>query len=217
MLIDDEVRMLQLLQLYLQPNGFECVTFTTGQAAIEYLEENAIDLIILDVMMPGLNGWQTAGQIREFSDVPIIMLTARDQNTDVIKGLNTGADDYMTKPFDENVLLARINALLRRTKKVRKLEVDDLIWDEENHVLTYKDQVILLTPKEFDMLGLLLKNVKTVFSRDRLIESVWGFDSDTEGRTIDSHVRNIRDKCRKAKFPIDNHLKTVWGVGYKWE
>lgn len=217
LLVDDEVRMLQLLKLYLEPHGYECIMKTSGREAINYLENHEVDLVLLDIMMPEINGWETAKLIRSFSRVPIIMLTAMGQPTDVVKGLGIGADDYISKPFDEDVLFARIKALLRRVSPPNKIEENGLVWDEGNHELTFNGAVINLTPKEFEMMGLLLQNKKSVFSRDKLIESVWGFDSNTEGRTVDSHVRNIRDKCRKAGFPIDVHLKTVWGIGYKWE
>ncbi|MDQ0162369.1 response regulator transcription factor [Aeribacillus alveayuensis] len=217
LIVDDETRMQQLLKLYLEPKGFNCKTVSTGKGAIQLLEREKFDLVLLDIMMPEMDGWETARKIREFSEVPIMMLTARDHSTDMIKGLKLGADDYITKPFDEEVLLARIEAVLRRTHHANKVEFNGLIWDEQNHKLQYKGKEIKLTPTEFDMLGLFLKHPKMVFSREKLIETIWGFDSNTEGRTIDSHVRNIRDKCRKAGFPIDDHLKTVWGVGYKWE
>lgn len=217
LLVDDEVRMLQLLKLYLEPQGYECITKTNGHEAINYLEDHEVDLVLLDIMMPEINGWATAKIIRSFSKVPIIMLTARDQSVDMVKGLGIGADDYITKPFEEEVLIARIQALLRRVSPPNKIEENGLIWDEDNHELSFHNEVINLTPKEFEMIGILLQNRKSVFSREKLIESVWGFDSNTEGRTVDSHIRNIRDKCRKAGFPIEEHLKTVWGLGYKWE
>jgi len=217
LLVDDEIRMVQLLKLYLEPNGYECITKTNGYEAINYLENHEVDLVLLDIMMPGIDGWETAKLIRGFSNVPIIMLTAMDQTTDVVKGLGIGADDYIAKPFEEEVLLARIKALLRRMGSPSKIEEDGLIWDEGNHELTFEDEVINLTPKEFEMLGLLLHNKKAVFSREKLIERIWGLEANTEGRTVDSHIRNIRDKCRKAGFPIDDHLLTVWGLGYKWE
>ncbi|HZG73700.1 MAG TPA: response regulator transcription factor, partial [Chondromyces sp.] len=148
----------------------------------------------------------------------IIMLTARDEKSDIVKGLRLGADDYVTKPFDQEELLARIEALFRRTedKEKRGVSFKGLWWDEESHELTYKEQLIQLTPKEFSLLGLLLKNPNKVFSRANLLESIWGHQAFTEDRTIDSHVRNIRDKLRQANFPVDQYLSTVWGVGYKW-
>ncbi|NSL50502.1 response regulator transcription factor [Calidifontibacillus erzurumensis] len=217
LLVDDEVRMLQLLKLYLEPHGFECMTKTSGKEAIKYLMDHKVDLVLLDIMMPEMDGWETAKNIRSFSKVPIIMLTARDQSSDMIKGLGIGADDYITKPFEEEILLARIKALLRRVSPPSKIEENGLIWNEGSHELTYNGEEINLTPKEFEMIGLLIKNKKTVFSREKLIEIIWGLNSNTEERTVDSHIRNIRDKCRKAGFPIEEHLKTVWGLGYKWE
>ena len=209
--------MLQLLKLYIEPHGFECITKTNGHEAINYLADHEVDLVILDIMMPEIDGWATAKLIRSFSKVPIIMLTARDQSSDMVKGLGMGADDYITKPFEEEILLARIHALLRRVSPPSKIEENGLIWDEGSHELTFNDEAISLTPKEFEMIGLLIQNKKTVLSREKLIESLWGLESNTEGRTVDSHIRNIRDKCRKAGFPIEDHLKTVWGLGYKWE
>ncbi|PKH10339.1 DNA-binding response regulator [Planomicrobium sp. MB-3u-38] len=160
--------------------------------------------------------WELCREIRKFSDVPIIMLTAREQQEDVVKGLNLGADDYITKPFNEEELLARIGALLRRRTRKNMLEVDGLLWDEDRFELTYGRQVIKLTPKEFLMVGHLMKNADKVFTREQLIQLIWGFDSETEGRTIDSHVRNVREKIRQSGFPVDDHFLTVWGIGYKW-
>ncbi|GAA3066297.1 hypothetical protein GCM10010484_68010 [Actinokineospora globicatena] len=144
------------------------------------------------------------------------MVSARDQKPDIVKGLKLGADDYVTKPFDENELTARIDALLRRFYQGDVVEVDGLTWNGMTHELLYQNSPVPLTPKDFAMLGYLLKHPNKVFSREQLIELIWGFDSDTEGRTVDSHVRNLREKIRKAGFPIDEHLHTVWGVGYKW-
>lgn len=217
LIVDDEKRMQQLLKLYLEPRGYNCYMVSTGGEAIQLLEKDGVDLILLDIMMPDMDGWETAKKIRTFSDTPIIMITARDSSNEMIKGLNIGADDYITKPFEEEVLLARIEAVLRRSNNPKKVEFKGLLWDEEHHELKYNSQDILLTPKEFNMLGIFLKHKRMVYSRERLIEIIWGFDSDTEDRTVDSHVRNIREKCRKVGFPINEHLKTVWGVGYKWE
>lgn len=217
LLVDDEKRMLQLLKIYLEPHGYKCYTSTSGLETIKIIEEINIDLILLDIMMPEMDGWETAKIIRSFSQVPIIMLTARDQNYDIVEGFKIGADDYVTKPFEENILLARIEAVLRRTNPSNKIEVDGLIWDEDKYEISYFKSKIPLTPKEFEMVGLLLKNKHTVFTRERLLERIWGFSSDTGDRTVDSHVRNIRDKFKKVNFPINEHLITVWGVGYKWE
>jgi DNA-binding response OmpR family regulator len=218
LLVDDEKRMLDLLELYLSPKGYHCVKCESGLAAIQYLENNEADLVLLDIMMPELDGWETCKRIREFSNIPIIMVTARDQTSDIVKGLNIGADDYITKPFDESELIARIEAVLRRSVgKHSRIEFEGLVWDETEHKVQYKNRLISLTPKEFAVLGLFLKNPNQVFSREQIIVSLWGYNANTEERTVDSHMKNIREKLRQVGFPVDQFLQTVWGVGYKWE
>ncbi|TAA67481.1 response regulator transcription factor [Planococcus salinarum] len=216
MLVDDEKRMLDLLELYLKPHGYRCKKAVGANEALTLLEMEAFDIVLLDIMMPEMDGWKLCREIRKFSDVPIIMLTAREQQDDIIKGLNLGADDYVTKPFNEEELLARMAALLRRRTPKNLIEVDGLLWDEERFELTYQKHAIKLTPKEFLMVGHLMKHPNKVFTREQLIGLIWGFDSETEGRTIDSHVRNVREKIRHSGFPIDEYFITVWGVGYKW-
>ncbi|KGP90243.1 XRE family transcriptional regulator [Pontibacillus chungwhensis BH030062] len=216
LLVDDEPRMLDLLELYLSPHGYTCTKVQSGKEAIRAVEEKPFDLVLLDVMMPKYDGWKTCEDLRSISEVPIIMVTARDQKTDIVKGLNMGADDYVTKPFDEDELLARVKALLRRTSNADQIEVDGLMWDGEKYKLSYNGHFIPVTPKEFAMIGHLMRNPERVFSREHLIDIVWGINSETEGRTIDSHVRNIREKVRQTGFPIDDYFQTVWGVGYKW-
>ena len=216
LLVDDEKRMLDLVALYLKPHNYACTKALGPFEALDYLENEPYDLVLMDVMMPEMDGWELCREVRKFSDVPIIMLTAREQQKDIIKGLKIGADDYVTKPFNEEELLARMEALLRRRTSKTSIEVNGLLWDEERFELSYQKNSIKLTPKEFLMLGQLLKKPNKVFSRDQLIELIWGFDSETEGRTIDSHVRNVREKIRQAGFPIDDHFITVWGIGYKW-
>ena len=216
LLVDDEKRMLDLVALYLRPYDYRCVKADSGIQALELLNKEAFDLVLLDIMMPDMDGWEVCREIRKFSNVPIIMLTAREQQEDIVKGLRLGADDYMTKPFGEEELLARMEALLRRSAPAKRIELNGLVWEEDGFELSFNHQPIRLTPKEFSMLGLLMKNPNKVFERDRLLELVWGFDSETEGRTVDSHVRNIREKIRQAGFPVDDHFQTVWGIGYKW-
>lgn len=216
LLIDDEQRMLDLLALYLTPHHYQCVKAQGPSEALRHLETQAFDIVLLDIMMPEMSGFELCVKIRSFSDVPIIMLTAREQQEDIVKGLKLGADDYITKPFNEEELLARIEALLRRQAPKNIIEVDGLKWNEERFELSYRGTPIKLTPKEFFMVGQLLKNPGKVFSRDQLILLIWGYDSETEGRTIDSHVRNVREKIRQSGFPVDKHFLTVWGVGYKW-
>src|SRR5699024_969708 len=183
---------------------------------LSYLESETFDIVLLDIMMPEMDGWELCQEIREISDVPIIMLTARDQREDIVKGLHLGADDYITKPFNEDELLARMNALLRRRPSQHTIEFNGLVWNKEQFELSFQNKSIKLTPKEFLMLGHFMKNPERVFSRKHLIELIWRFDFQTERRTVDQHVRNMRDKIRQSGLPIDDHFTTVWGVGYKW-
>ncbi|WP_283154190.1 response regulator transcription factor [Guptibacillus hwajinpoensis] len=217
--VDDEERMVELISLYLEPHGYRIYKANTGFDALTKLNENHVDMVLLDIMMPDMDGWKTCEEIRKQSDVPIIMLTAREQSEDIVKGLKLGADDYITKPFDERVLLARMEAVARRLKQVdlNQLVFKGLTWDADKHLVSYNDSLIPVTPIEFKLLGLFLKNPEKVFSRDHLIQMIWGFESSTEGRTIDSHIRNLRDKCRSVNFQIDEYLVTIWGVGYKWK
>jgi DNA-binding response OmpR family regulator len=218
LLVDDEIRMLDLLSLYLEPHSFKCIKAKSGNDALKLLQTRKMDLVILDVMMPEMDGWTTCKKMREFSDVPIIMLTARTETVDVVKGLKYGADDYVTKPFKEEELLARIEALLRRTNTLQEEQIifKGLEWRRDSVQLKYQKQVIQVTPKEFALVGLFLKNPHKVFSRDHLVLTIWGIDSQIDDRTIDSHIRNLREKLRNVGFPVDDHLFTVWGVGYKW-
>jgi DNA-binding response OmpR family regulator len=217
LLVDDETRMLDLISLYLTPRGYNCIKSTSGADALLYLDSHSADLILLDVMMPEMDGWTVCREIKKFWDIPIIMLTAKSEKPDIVKGLNIGADDYILKPFDEEELIARIEAVLRRSKSDgNTLNFKGLVLKEDSFELLFKNKQILLTPKEFSMLKLFLANPNKVFSRDHLIGSVWGYGVSIEDRTIDSHVRNLREKLRKAGFPADDYLLTVWGVGYKW-
>lgn len=216
-LVDDEPLMLDLLSLYLSPAGYRCMKMTSAANAIAYLESHQADLILLDVMMPEMNGWEACQEIRKQWDIPIIMLTAMSEKHDIVKGLKIGADDYISKPFDEEELLARIEAVLRRNKTDGNLvSFQGLVLDMNSFTLQYNKKDIPLTPKEIAMMDLFLNNRNKVFTREHFITSIWGYGVATEDRTIDSHVRNLRDKLRKAGFPADEHLVTVWGVGYKW-
>ncbi|WP_394171893.1 response regulator transcription factor [Guptibacillus hwajinpoensis] len=219
LIVDDEERMVDLISLFLMPHGYKVYKASTGFEAIEKIQTENVDLVLLDVMMPKLDGWATCKEIRSMSDIPIIMLTARDQSNEIVKGLKLGADDYITKPFDEEVLLARIEAITRRIHQVDKntLVMNGLRWEMDKHRVSYKGKTITMTPIEFNLLGLFMRNPDKVFSREHLIQLIWGFESNTEGRTIDSHIRNLREKCRQSGFQIEEHLITIWGIGYKWK
>ncbi len=217
LLIDNEMRMLDLLALYLEPAGYKCIKMTSANEAIEFLENQRVDLVILDIMMPEMDGWEACGEIRKHWDIPIIMLSARSEKPDIVKGLKIGADDYVTKPFDAEELLARIEALLRRHSSISQtLTFKGLKLNIESYEVLYDGVLVPLTPKEFSLLNLFLQNKNKVFTRDHLISTIWGYGVATEDRTIDSHVRNLRDKLRKTGFAADDYLATVWGVGYKW-
>lgn len=216
-LVDDETRMLELLSLYLAPLGYKCIKQTSALDALSYLEANNADLILLDVMMPEMDGWEACREIRKHWDIPIIMLTARSEKLDIVKGLKIGADDYVTKPFDEGELIARIEAVLRRNSgKSPIISFKGLNLNMDSYDLHFNGASIPLTPKEFSLLNLFLQNRNKVFTREHLISNIWGYGVATEDRTIDSHVRNLRDKLRKAGFSADDYLITVWGIGYKW-
>jgi DNA-binding response OmpR family regulator len=217
LLVDDEPRMLDLISLYLLPKEYHCIKFTSAIDAIQYLQSNQVDLILLDIMMPELDGWEACKIIRKKWDYPIIMLTALTEKPEVVKGLSMGADDYISKPFDGDELIARIEAVLRRNHKSSGIIFfQGLVLNQESYELHFQDQLLSLTPKELSMMGLFLNNPNKVYTRDHLISTIWGHGVATEDRTVDSHVRNLRDKLRKAGFPADDYLITVWGVGYKW-
>ncbi|MFT8322771.1 MAG: response regulator transcription factor [Bacillus sp. (in: firmicutes)] len=217
LIVDDEPQMLDLIALYLSPLEYKCRKMSSAIDAIIYLESNPVDLILLDLMMPEMDGWEACKEIKKLWDTPIIMLTARTEKQDIVKGLNIGADDYISKPFDGEELVARIEAILRRNKKsMEKLFFEGLILDQESFELQYQGKEITLTPKEFALMNLFLQNHNKVFTRDHLINSIWGHGVTTEDRTIDSHIRNLRDKLRKSGFSAEEYLLTVWGVGYKW-
>ncbi|MDQ0197213.1 response regulator transcription factor [Neobacillus ginsengisoli] len=217
LLIDDETRMLDLLSLYLAPKGYSCIKMTSANEAIHYLEANKADIILLDVMMPDMDGWEACRQIRKHWDTPIIMLTARSEKIDIVKGLKIGADDYISKPFDEDELIARMEAILRRKKgHTATVAFNGLNLNEDSFEVSFRETHVPLTPKEFALLGLFLQNRNKVFTREHLLTTIWGYSVATEDRTIDSHVRNLREKLRKTGFHVDEYLTTVWGLGYKW-
>jgi DNA-binding response OmpR family regulator len=223
LIVDDETRMLNLIELFLKPHGYSCAKIHNGHEAIQSLKKNEFDLVLLDIMMPEMSGWEACEKIRTFSSIPIIMLTARDTKADLIKGLELGADDYLTKPFDEEVLLAKINAVLRRHKNEFQspdshlLIRGDFSLDYRSYTLNHNEKQISLTLKEFKLLDALMKKPERVYTRQQLLLMVWDNKSSTDIRTIDSHIRNLRDKLKSAQFPIENHLSTIWGIGYQWK
>lgn len=218
LLVDDEQNILDLATMYLQQDGFRIITVTNGLAALDKFKAEHPALIVLDLMLPGLDGWQVCKRIRATSDVPIIMLTARDDDVDKIVGLELGADDYMTKPFNPRELVARIKAILRRAEPKRSeskaaVRVGNLTVDPLRRVVMVDNTVAELRSKEFDLLLTLAQNEGIVLSREKLLDLVWGFDFYGETRTVDVHVAHVRNKIKGA----DVRIETVWGVGYKLE
>jgi len=220
LLIDDEQRMLDLIELFLIPLGFKCMKETSGEKAIETIKREKVDLVLLDIMMPEIDGWEVCKRIRELSSVPIIMLTARSDKLDLIKGLDLGADDYITKPFDERELVARVRALLRRLPDAESdaemIIQGDFKLNKETYSIQYKDLKVQLTLKEFYIVEALISRPRQTFTREQLLFSAWEYNTYTDIRTVDSHIRNLREKLKTAGFPIDEIIQTVWGIGYKW-
>ncbi|MHA6258485.1 response regulator transcription factor [Sporosarcina sp. CAU 1771] len=220
LLIDDEHRMMDLLELFLAPHGFKCIKADNGKKGLELLKSEKVNLVLLDVMMPEMDGWEVCRQIREFSNVPVIMLTARADKTDLVKGLDNGADDYITKPFDEGELTARVNALLRRypddEKNSENIVFEDFVLNKDSYSIHYKNKAVQLTLKEYYIIEALITQPKRTLTREQLLLAAWEYNTYTDIRTVDSHIRNLRDKLKNAGFPNEEFLKTVWGIGYKW-
>lgn len=219
LVVDDEKLIVKGIRFSLEQDGMEVDTAYDGEEALELAERNEYDVILLDVMLPEMSGFEVCQQIRGFSDVPIIMLTAKNDDMDKILGLEYGADDYLTKPFNILELKARIKAILRRNKKEepkvdnKVLQIGDLKLDVESRRVYAEDKEVNLTAKEFDLLELLMKNPNKVYSRDDLLNLVWGYDYPGDVRTVDVHIRRLREKVEKN--PSDpKYIHTKWGVGY---
>jgi two-component system, OmpR family, response regulator ResD len=224
LVVDDEFPMRQLLRLYLQQENYFVEEAENGKDAYNKIVRNDYDLVILDVMMPVMDGWDTIDQIREVSDIPVMMLTAKGSIHDKVTGLSRGADDYLVKPFDEAELMARVQALLRRSKQTQahSESLSELIQYRGVKLnlaardVTFDNSKIILTQTEFDLLRSLLEHKGKALSREQLVELVWGIEFMGEDRTVDSHIRNLRDKLKAAGID-KSFIKTVWGIGYKIE
>lgn len=221
LVVDDEWNMRNLVKIYLSKEHFEVDEARGGHEAIQMARQNSYDLLVLDIMLPDIDGWEVCSAIRQTKQVPILMLTARNDVQDRVRGLNLGADDYLVKPFAPEELVARVNALLRR-ENVKKegsqgvlLTFEDLLIDSESREVKVKEVSVELTPKEFDILYMVASQSKRVFTRDILLDTIWEPEDFRDLRTIDTHVKNVREKLRKAGLSY-NPIKTVWGVGYKF-
>ena len=221
LIVDDDKNICELLRLYLEKDGFRTLVAHDGEQALQCAQINNPDLILLDIMMPILDGWQVCREIRKNSNVPIIMLTAKGETFDKVLGLELGADDYITKPFDSKEVVARIKAVLRRTgdedkaESIREVRYDKLRINITNYELEVNGEQIDTPPKELELVYHLASNPNRVYTRDQLLDEVWGFDYYGDSRTIDVHVKRIREKLEGVSEKWS--LKTVWGVGYKFE
>ena len=220
LIVDDDINICELLRLYLEKDGFDTVIANDGEAAIVKFNLDEPDLILLDVMMPKLDGWQVCRTIRKSSSVPIIMLTAKGETFDKILGLDLGADDYVTKPFDSKEVVARVKAVLRRTagndETAEKIvKYDKLIINLTNYELIVDGKAVDTPPKELELVYHLASNPNRVYSRDQLLDEVWGFEYYGDSRTVDVHVKRLREKLEGVSEQWS--IKTVWSVGYKFE
>ncbi|WDL98804.1 response regulator transcription factor [Alicyclobacillus sp. ALC3] len=221
LVVDDEAKMRNLIRIYLQSAGFSVVEATDGQEALRQVEASRPHVVILDIMMPGLNGFYVCTRIRDMSaSLPILMLTARTEVEDRVSGLTHGADDYLTKPFDGRELVARVHALLRRSaqEEDEQLAFDlmGLRIDVKGRSVAVDKSHVPLTPKEFDLLLELARHPGRTFSREELVDRIWSRDYEGADRAVDSHVKNIREKLRHAGLE-PSPVKTVWGIGYRFE
>jgi DNA-binding response OmpR family regulator len=217
--VDDDEHIAELIQLYLLKENYEVTMAHDGKEALKKFKEGNFQLIVLDIMLPYLDGWDVIKEIRKTSDVPVIMLTAKGESFDKVLGLELGADDYMVKPFDPKELLARIRAVLRRyepkEEQQDKLSFQNLEIDMSRYVVTVNGEELELPPKELELLHFLASRPNKVFTREQLIEQVWGYDYLGDSRTIDVHVKRVRQKIERPGQIWE--IKTVWGVGYKFE
>ena len=223
LIVDDEKKIVSLVRTYLEREGYQVAEAYDGRLALEVFKRETPNLIILDVMLPGLDGLEVCREIRRSSEVPIIMLTARDEDTDKLVGLELGADDYITKPFSPRELVARVRAVLRRSRpsslpvasSSSRLTLGDLVLDEERFEATCHEQSLALTPAEFHILAVLARSPGRVFSRTQLLDSALGETYEGYERTIDVHIKNLRHKLSAAGGKDDCSIVTVHGVGYK--
>ena len=235
LIVDDDPNINQLIKLYLEKEGYETETAERGDDALNLFKKNPPQIVLLDLMLPGMDGWQVCREIRKISTIPIIMLTAKDETFDKVLGLKIGADDYIVKPFDSNELVARVGALLRRsamTESAQKqpqsaaydvtsadhvgtfVEYDGLVVNISNYTVTFEGHNLEMPPKELEILYFLASRPNQVFTREQLLDKLWGYEYVGDTRTVDVHIKRLREKLN------NNHnwsIATVWGIGYKFE
>lgn len=221
LVVDDDRNICELIRLYLEKEGFSVTLAHDGQAAITLFKESTPSVVLLDIMLPKMDGFQVCREIRRISNIPIIMLTAKGETFDKVLGLELGADDYMVKPFENKELVARIKAVLRRydpkDDAEKEIVYPNLVINLSNYELKINGNQIDIPPKELELLYFLATNPNKVFTREQLLETVWDFDYFGDSRTVDVHVKRLREKLELAGEGQNWQLKTVWGVGYKFE
>lgn len=220
LVVDDDKNICDLLRMYLEKEGYAVAMAHNGIDAVNAFNAGNPDLILLDIMLPQLDGWQVCREIRKTSEAPIIMLTAKDEVFDKVLGLELGADDYVTKPFDTKEIVARIKAVLRRTSNVKSSDIKEVRYDKlsinlTNYELKVDGVVVDTPPKELELIYHLASNPDRVFTRDQLLDDVWGFDYYGDSRTVDVHIKRLRDKLKGVSPEWE--LKTIWSVGYRFE
>lgn len=220
LVVEDDINIAELLRLYLQKDGFEVSHAADGGKAVEMAKEIQPDLVLLDIMLPVMDGWQVCRELRKTMKMPIIMLTAKGETEDKVSGLEMGADDYIVKPFEVKELLARVHAVLRRTgddgkPQSKKLTFDKLVINLDSYELIVDGKKIDTPPKEMELLYHLAATPNRVYTRNQLLDEVWGFDYFGDSRTVDVHIKRLREKVENVSDQWA--LKTVWGVGYKFE
>lgn len=217
LVVDDDPHIRELVRLNMERDGFEVCEAADGADALKLLDNTKVDLVVLDVMMPSVDGWELCQNIREQSSLPVLMLTAQGETTHKVKGLQLGADDYVVKPFEPIELIARVRALLRRYRisTDQMIQLSELRLDRKTFEVSFRGQDLVLPPKEFELLFKLASYPGRTLSRDQLIEEIWGYDFDGDERTVDVHIKRLRDK-----FPEDNcsfQIRTIRGLGYRLE
>ncbi len=227
LVVDDEERIRKLLRMYLERENYEIEEAENGEVALEIATENDFDLILLDLMLPGMDGIEVCQQMREQKATPVIMLTAKGEEANRVQGFEVGADDYITKPFSPREVVLRVKALLRRSSTTKFLQTETttknvivfpyLTIDHDAHRVLAEDQIINLTPKEYELLYYLAKAPDKVFSREELLKDVWNYEFFGDLRTVDTHVKRLREKLNKVSPNAASMISTVWGVGYKFE
>ena len=220
LVVDDDPNISNLIRLYLEKEGYSVVIRERGDDALQYFATDPPSLVLLDLMLPGTDGWQVCRSIRQVSSIPIIMISAKDETFDKVLGLELGADDYITKPFEGKELVARVKAVLRRcagaSNDKKMLSFPGLTVSIEKYEVYYQGKLIEMPPKELEVLYFLASHPNSVFTREQLLEQVWGFEFYGDSRTVDVHVKRLREKLTDTEA-LGWQIKTVWGVGYKFE